>query len=188
MLLHKRCGELIGELIQMSNEEIYPVGIYRSTVDYELRVTYSDGTTEHESDVPRTDLYACYRANGERHFDSGTDWFVKVTADDRKQKNDGMQSGGDGAPMSGENDKQDNSEQNGEGDGQEGDDDDQSGETGAPGDDGDDSESGDGSGDDQGDADDGDGDDSEQEGDDEVSDPDYDQRPGPVQGRGTADD
>lgn len=77
----------------MNDETTHPIGVYRSTVDLELRVTYSDGTTERWSDVPTADQRCALKAAGAMLKDTGTDWFVGIGADHRKGQYDDMQSG-----------------------------------------------------------------------------------------------
>jgi AAA domain (dynein-related subfamily) len=139
----------------MNDEDIKPIGVWRGG-DGELRVGYSDGTTELWYDVSGDDQEACIsarRRNGFTLFPTSTDWYWSIYDGDLQGRYDGGK-GGD----SGDDDNDGSDDGDGQGDGDEGD----QGQSDGQGD-GDEESEGEGS---QGESKDGDGESKdEQEGD-----------------------
>lgn len=136
----------------MNDDTVHAIGIYRSATTRDLRITFSDGTSEDVSDVPleveKAALAALKRSDLSSKDLDGTDWFVHIESQDRRVRGDH------------EEDRPGDSQ----GDGR-----DQENSQGRDGGDGDSQSDGDGDTDDDGDGDDGDGDgDGDQEGDDDM--------------------
>ena len=130
-------GFLPGGLIEMSDEIIVPVGVYRSAASNDIMIGFSDGTAEEWHDVELDVRKAANRAT-RGLFPSGTDWYTKINDDHIKGVYDDNQRGGSDSGSD-----QDDQEQNQNGDGNE----DGDGSQDQQGSDGDDGES-DGDGDD----------------------------------------
>jgi MoxR-like ATPase len=112
----------------MNDDIVVPVGIYRSAVDKDLKIGFSDGSIETYWDVGGDVLEAVegpFRRNGSQ-WPLDTDWYWGITAEDRGAKYDGGK-GGDQDDQ-GDSDDQDQGDGEGDGDG-EADDDQQEGDS-----------------------------------------------------------
>lgn len=135
----------------MNDDTVTPVGFWRDPVSGDIKVGFSDGTTETSWDVDADVTMAIGNAlnrNGKSGYPSGSDWYYSINeADMDSQYDDGT--GGDGDPQQG--DGEDGEAGDGESSGDKGDGDQSQGE----------GDAGDNSGDGEGES----GDSDDQEGD-----------------------